>query len=100
MNTPASVATPTNEERNEKDMPRTKGSKNKAKVLTIDEQIKAAEARVADCKEKWEAAKAELNALETLRDEAAMKELMAAIAGKGMSVADVLAMIKGSEGEA
>lgn len=79
-------------------MARTKGSKNKA-PLTIDEQITAAKARVADCKEKWEAAKAELKKLEAQRDEEAMKELMGAIAKSGKSVEDVIALIKGAEGE-
>lgn len=52
-------------------MPRTKGSKNKAKALTIDEQIIAAEAR--------------------------MEELMAAMAASGKSVSDVIALIKGGD---
>lgn len=77
-------------------MPRTKGSKNKAK-MTLDEQITAAEASVADCKAKLDAAKAELKKLEALREEEAMKELMSAIAESGKSVADVIALIKGDD---
>lgn len=46
------------------------------------------------------AAKAELKALESIRDEAAMKNLMAAMAEKGVSVEDVIGLIKGAEGEA
>ena len=80
-------------------MPRTKGSKNKP-ALTLDEQITAAKARVADCKERLDAAKAELKKLEAQRDEEAMKTLMEAIAKSGKSVEDVIDLIKGAEGEA
>ena len=75
-------------------MPRIKGSKNKAKNLTIDEQITQATARVEELKKELESAEAELNTLTTLRDEAAMKELAAAIAASGKSFADVIAWIK------
>ena len=75
-------------------MPRPKGSKNKP-ALTIDEQITQAEARVEELKAALAAAEEELKALETLRDEAAMKELMSAIASSGKSVSDVIAMLKG-----
>ena len=74
-------------------MPRTKGSKNKAK-LSIDEQITQTTARVEELKAALEAAEAELHNLTALRDEEAMKELMAAIASSGKSVADVVAMLK------
>ena len=75
-------------------MPRMKGSKNKSKSLTIDEQVAAAESRVEELKKELESAEAELNTLTTLRDEAAMKELAAAIAASGKSFADVIAWIK------
>ena len=75
-------------------MPRIKGSKNKVKSMTIDEQVTAAEERVAKLKEELQSAEAELNTLTTLRDEAAMKELAATIAASGKSFADVIAWIK------
>ena len=77
-------------------MSRPKGSKNK---LTIDEQITAATARVEELKTQLEAAEAELKKLEALRDEDQVKELLVAIASSGKSVADVIAMIKGCEGD-
>ena len=75
-------------------MPRMKGSKNKVKSMTIDEQITATEERVAKLREELADAEAELKTLTTLRDEAAMKELAAAIAASGKSFADVIAWIK------
>ena len=81
-------------------MARTKGSKNKAKALTIDEQITAATARVEELKAALDAAEAEMKSLTSLRDEEAMKELMRVMSEKGMSIADVIALIKATEGEA
>lgn len=78
-------------------MARTKGSKNKAKALTLDVQITAVAARVEELKAALDAAEAELKSLTSLRDEEAMKELMAAMADKGMRVEDVIALIKGTE---
>lgn len=75
-------------------MPRMKGSKNKVKSMTIDEQVAAAEERVAKLREELQSAEAELQTLTTLRDEAAMKELAATIAASGKSFADVIAWIK------
>ena len=75
-------------------MPRTKGSRNKAKTLTIDEQITQAAAKVEELKAELEAAEEELKTLTTLRDEEQMKTLMTAIADSGKSVADVIAMLK------
>ena len=96
ITTPRSVDTKNKEE---KTMPRPKGSKNKP-ALTLDEQIAAAQERASEYKEKWEAAEAELKKLEALRDEEQVKELLAAIASSGRSVADVIALIKNTEGEA
>lgn len=76
-------------------MARTKGSKNKAKALTIDEQMEKLTAEISALKERIAEKEAELKKLTTLRDEEAMKELMAAMAEKGMSVSDVIKMIKG-----
>ena len=75
-------------------MPRPKGSKNR-KAMSIDEQIVVATARVEAAKAELAAAKEDLRALNALRDEEAMKELMASIASSGKSVADVIEMIKG-----
>ena len=75
-------------------MPRPKGSKNKS-TLTIDEQITQAAARVEDLRMQLSEAEAELKKLETLRDEEQMKALMEAVAASGMSVSDVIAMVKG-----
>ena len=74
-------------------MPRTKGSKNKAK-LSIDEQITAATTRVEGLKAQLTAAEEELRTLTALRDEEQIKELMEAIAASGKSIADVIAMLK------
>ena len=81
-------------------MPRTKGSKNKAKPLTIDEQITQVAAHVEKLKTELAAAEEKLKSLTSLRDEEAMKELMRVISEKGMSIADVIALIKATEGEA
>ena len=78
----------------EKTMPRPKGSKNKS-TLTIDEQITQAAARAEDLRVQLKAAEAELKKLETLRDEEQMKTLMEAVAASGKSVSDVIAMVKG-----
>ena len=75
-------------------MARTKGSKNKAKVLTIDEQMEKLTAEIAAMKEQVKEKEAELVSLKNLRDEEAMKELMDAMAENGVSVADVIAMIR------
>ena len=75
-------------------MPRIKGSRNKAKALTINEQITATAARVEKLKAELLSAEEELRNLTALRDEQAMKELLATMAGKGISVADVVALIK------
>ena len=75
-------------------MPRTKGSRNKAKALTIDEQITQAAAKVEELKAEFAKAEEELKTLTTLRDEEQMKALMEAIASSGKSVADVIAMLK------
>jgi len=79
-------------------MPRTKGSKNKAK-LSIDEQITAATTRVEGLKAQLTAAEEELKNLMALRDEEAMKELLAAIAERGISLADAISLIKGKTKE-
>ena len=80
-------------------MPRPKGSKNKP-AMTIDEQIEKLTVDITALKAQVEEKEAELVRLKNVRDEEAMKELMATIASSGRSVADVIAMIKGSEGEA
>ena len=77
----------------EKTMPRPRGSRNK-KSMTIDEQINAARERVEALKNELAEAEEELKTLTTLRDEESMKELMATIASSGKSVNDVIAMIK------
>ncbi len=74
-------------------MPRPKGSKNKS-TLTIDEQITQATAKVEELKAELEAAEAELRNLTALRDEQAMKELLEVIAEKGISVSDVIEMLR------
>lgn len=74
-------------------MPRPKGSKNR-KALTLDEQITAAQERVEKAKAELADAEEKLRALITLRDEEAMKELMATIASSGRSVNDVIAMLR------
>lgn len=79
-------------------MPRTKGSKNKTK-LTLDEQITAATARVEELKTQLSAAEEELSALTALKDEQAMKDLVAAIAERGISVNDAIALIKGNDAQ-
>ena len=81
------------EELEENVMPRPKGSKNKSNSMTLDERINAAEARVAELKEQLTSAEAELKSLYTLRDEAAMKDLLSAIAKSGKSVSDVIEML-------
>lgn len=96
ITTPGSVDNITVIDKEEKTMPRPKGSKNKP-ALTLDEQIAAAQERASEYKEKWEAAEAELKKLEALRDEEQVKELLATIAASGKSVADVIALIKGDD---
>lgn len=90
------ITTPTTEEEKE-NMARTKGSKNK---LTIDEQMEKITDEISTLKEEIKTKEAELVRLKNLKDEEAMKELMAAMAASGKSVADVIALIKTTEGEA
>lgn len=78
-------------------MPRTKGSKNKA-PKTIEERVAAAEARVAELQEQLKAAKAELQNLKDMQNEAQMKNLADAIAASGKSISEVIAMVNGAEG--
>ena len=92
------ITTPSGVDKEESTMPRTKGSRNKAK-LSIDEQITAATTRVEELKAQLAAAEEELKNLNTLKDEQAMRDLLAAVAEKGISVTDAIALIKG-EGEA
>ena len=77
-------------------MARTKGSKNKPK-LTIDEQMEQLTTEITALREQIAAKEAELERLKNLKDEAAMKELMDAMAEKGVSVGDVIAMIRGGD---
>lgn len=99
ITTPASVDNKAMTAKGMKPMPRPKGSKNKP-ALTLDEQIEKLTQDITALKEQISDKEAELVRLKNVRDEEAMKELMATIASSGRSVADVIAMIKGSEGEA
>ena len=99
ITTPGSVDNKTITSKGMKTMPRPKGSKNKP-TLTIDEQIEKLTQDITALKEQISDKEAELVRLKNVRDEETMKELMATIASSGKSVADVIAMIKGSEGEA
>jgi len=95
------IATPPsvdNKNKEDKTMPRPKGSKNKP-ALTLDEQITAATTRVEELKAALTAAEEELRTLTALRDEEQVKELLAAIASSGRSIHDVIAMIKGGTPE-
>ena len=82
----------------DKTMPRPKGSKNKP-ALTIDEQMEKITAEISALKDQIAEKEAELVRLKNLKDEEAMKELMAAMAASGKSVSDVIALIKATEGE-
>ena len=62
--------------------------------MTIDEQITQAAAHVEAMRARLAAAEEELRTLTALRDEEAIKELLAAAAGKGIGVADAIALIK------
>ena len=62
--------------------------------MTIDEQITQAAAYVEAMRARLAAAEEELRILTALRDEEAIKELLAAAAGKGIGVADAIALIK------
>ena len=61
--------------------------------MTIDEQITQAAAHVEAMRARLAAAEEELRTLTALRDEEAIKELLTA-AGKGIGVADAIALIK------
>ena len=92
------MTTPMTKNKEENDMPRPKGSKNKP-TMTLDEQIEKLTQDITALKEQVKTKEAELVRLKNVRDEETMKELMVTIASSGKSVADVIALIKNTEGE-
>ncbi len=78
----------------EPQMPRPKGSKNRA-PQTIDERIEALEAELTALRETITTKETELAQLKETRDKELIGKLMDAIAESGKSVQDVIDMVKG-----
>lgn len=78
-------------------MPRTKGSKNKAAALTIDERIAAVTAEIDSLQEQVKAKKAELKKLDAEKVEADQKKILEAAACSGKSVEEIVALIENAQ---
>lgn len=78
-------------------MPRTKGSKNKATALTVDERIAAVAAEIEALQEQVKAKKAELKQLDAEKAEEDQKKILAAAASSGKTVEEIVALIESAE---
>ncbi len=77
-------------------MARTKGSKNKASGMTVDERIAAVNAELESLQEQVKEKKAKLKQLMAEKDEADQKRILAAVAASGKSADEVIAMLNES----
>ena len=78
-------------------MARTKGSKNKASALTVDERIAAVTAELESLQEQVKEKKAQLKKLMSEKDEEDQKRILAAVAASGKTADEVIAMLHGTE---
>ena len=78
-------------------MPRTKGSKNKATLLSIDERIAAMAAEIESLQEQVKAKKAELKQLEAEKAEEDHKRILAAANASGKTVEEIISLIENAE---
>ena len=76
-------------------MPRTKGSKNKAR-LTVDERISAVTAEIESMEAKLKEKKAELRQLKVEKEEENQKKILAAVAASGKTAEEVIALLENS----
>ena len=77
-------------------MARTKGSKNKASGMTVDERIAAVNAELESLQEQEKEKKAKLKQLMAEKDEADQERILAAVAASGKSADEVIAMLNES----
>ena len=77
-------------------MARTKGSKNKASGMTVDERIAAVNAELESLQEQVKEKKAKLKQLMAEKDEADQKRILAAVAASGKFADEVIAMLNES----
>ena len=80
-------------------MPRTKGAKNK-QPLSLDEKISAAENELEQLKTEVKAREEALSALQSLKNEQEIHALMDAIAESGLTVQNVIDMVKAGKAQA
>lgn len=76
-------------------MPRPKGSKNKARPQTINEQIAAVTAEIGALQEQLKQKRLELKRLEAEKEKEGQQQILDAVAASGKSVEEILALISG-----
>ena len=78
-------------------MPRTKGSKNKATLLSVDERIAAVSAEIEALQKQVKGKKAELKKLNAEKGKENQKQILAAAAASGKTAEEIIKLIQGED---